>query len=225
MALSICTWMWGDKYSPEYVNRLHRGLRRNLTRPFRFLLMTESSRDIALPFLIERYPIPDPDLCTKDCFARLRMFDPAWQKSLNLVGPIVCIDLDVVITGNCDQLFDRQEPLVVLQGANAANPCPYNCSVFMLWPGTNPEVWSEFSLEAAQGIPHYGFPDDQGWLHALVPGAAAWRVGPSSGIYAYRKPQWPPSDRLPADARIVAFPGRRDPSHFQHLGWVKEHWV
>ena len=41
MALVVCTWLWGKKYSPIYVERLHAGLRKHLKQPFRFMCMTE----------------------------------------------------------------------------------------------------------------------------------------------------------------------------------------
>src|SRR5262245_4453870 len=224
--LAIVTWLWGHKYSPEYVWRLHRGLARNLRQPFRFLLMTERDRSFAaLPAGVERHAIKHPHLCAlPGCFARLHMFERGWQQNRRLDGPIVCLDLDIVITGELDRLFDRHEPLVILQGANSQNPCPFNCSVFMLQPGAHPELWSDFSLEAARKIPFDVFPDDQGWIHYHVPDAATWPVG-TSGIYAFRKPAWPVGDMLPADARIVAFPGKRDPALFvAQLPWIRKHW-
>ena len=152
------------------------------------------------------------------------MFDPAWQAEHGITGRLVCMDLDMIITGPLDELFDRPEPFAILQGANAANPCPYNGSLMQLRAGAHPEVWSEFNLEAARAAPFYEFPDDQGWLAHKVPNAAGWRAGPESGAYAFQKPGWPRGEALPRNARVVAFPGWRDPIGFQHLPWVQEHW-
>jgi hypothetical protein len=225
--LAIITWLWGNKYSPEYVWRLHRGVARNLKQPFRFLLMTERERGLDVPAGIERHAIKDPAFCKiPGCFARLRMFNPGWQQARELDGPVVCLDLDIVITGSLDALFAHDDPFVVLHGANSSNPCPYNCSVFMFQPGAYPELWSDFSIPASYKIPFHEFPDDQGWIHHKVPRAAAWHVGPPSGIYAFRKPMWPQGDELPADARIVCFPGKRDPAAFvRQLAWIRQHWV
>src|SRR5262245_66297859 len=98
--LNIVTWLWGHKYSPDYVWRLHRGCARNLKQPFRFLLMTERERSFpALPPGIERHAIKDPNLCkSPGCFARLRIFNRGWQQARELNGPVVCLDLDIVIT-------------------------------------------------------------------------------------------------------------------------------
>jgi hypothetical protein len=225
VALVICTWLWGEKYGPDYVRKLAAGVRRNLSQPHRFIVIAD--RDIDIEGVLT-FEIPQADrylLKEKGCFARLRMFDPVWQKLTQIHDRLVCLDLDVVITGPLDPLFDRSEFFVILQGANAVNPNPYNGSVMMLKADSHPEVWSGFSLEAAGNNPFHEFPDDQGWIHHKISNAAGWKTGAESGIYAFRKPGWPKGNTLPSGARIVAFPGHRDPSQFTHLDWVKEHWI
>lgn len=209
--LTVCTWRWGQKYSDGYVARLEAGLRRHLRQPFAFRVFAPEPADAALT------EVPG-------CFARLRMFDPAWQETNGVRGRLVCLDLDLIVTGPLDDLFDRPEPFVILQGANAANPCPFNGSVQMLRAGAHPEVWTDFSLEAARALPFHEFPDDQGYLAHKIPGAAGWPAGRESGVYGFQKPGWPRGEALPRDARIVAFPGWRDPIGYQHLTWVQEHW-
>lgn len=210
--LHIVTFHWGDKYGPEYVERLAAGVARHVHQPHKFEILA---------------PHPSDEHLTKipGCFARLRLFDPFWQFIQGLDGSddrIVCMDLDTVITGPLDPLF-RPEPFLILQGANSANPCPYNGSLWALKPGYRPDVWADFSIEAAQRIPAHSFPDDQGWMAHKLPGAAGWKAG-EGGVYAMGKPGWPKGTDLPADARIVVFPGWRDPAKFAHLPWVKEHW-
>jgi uncharacterized protein YbdZ (MbtH family) len=130
-----------------------------------------------------------------------------------------------VVTGLLDPLFDRPEPFLIWQGANQSNPNPYNGSVMMLRKGAHPEVWRDLTPAAVEAIERHEFPDDQGWLWHKLPGAAGWPVGEDSGIWAFGKRGWPADNRLPAAARIVAFPGKRDPAQITHLDWVKEHWT
>lgn len=209
--LTILTWFWGNKYGKEYVEKLSAGLRRHVKQPYHFVVVYPDSEDHYLT------QVPG-------CFVRLRMFDPVWQGRRNL-DKFVCVDLDVVITGDLDPLFGRPEPFVILAGANSVNPCPYNGSLMMLQAGAYPEVWWDFSLDEVKAIPYYEFPDDQGWIAHKLPNAATWQVGPESGVYAYRKPKWPPlGDRCPADARLVVFPGSRDPKQVKHLPWVRDNW-
>lgn len=135
------------------------------------------------------------------------------------------MDLDSVVTGPLDPLFNRPDNFMILTGANAINPCPYNGSLWMLRAGYRPDVSSQFTLEAANQIPFYEFPDDQAWFAHKLPGVIGWKVGAPSGVYAFQKPGWPKGDELPKDARLVVFPGWRDPAKFTHLPWVRERWA
>lgn len=209
--IHVITWVWGSKYPPHYVERLRSAVARNLKQEHRFIVCR---------------PAPCDEHLTKvpGCFARLRTFDPAWQaaKGIEPGDRIVCLDLDLVVTGSLDALLDRDEPFVILQGVNAANPCKFNGSVWLLRAGYRPDVWSDFSLEAAGKVPFYIFPEDQAWFAAKMPDAAGF--GPAEGVYGFKKPGWPDGEQLPANACLVAFFGKRDPSQFRHLPWLKEHW-
>lgn len=210
--IHIGCWRWGSKYGPEYVDRLQAALFRNVSKVFMFHVWEPRPED--------RYLTEIPG-----CFARLRTFDPKWQKDqcIREGEKIVCLDLDLVVTGSLDGLFDRAEPFVILQGVNAKNPCPMNGSLWMLRAGYRPDVWSEFSLDLASKIVFDSFPDDQAWFWDMMPDAGAF--GPEQGVYAFQKPGWPKGDALPKDARIVAFPGWRDPAKFTNLEWVRRHWL
>lgn len=209
--LTIGTWLWGDKFNKAHVEKLREGIKRNLKQPFIWKLFRPEARDIALT------KIPG-------CFCRLRMFDPLWQEKNDIDDRLVIVDLDTVITGPLDPLFDRDEPFVIMQGANATNPCPFNGALQMLCAGAHPEVWKDFSLEAARQVPFHSFPDDQGWIHHKVPDAAGWRCGSEYGVYVYQKRGWPAdTTQLPAGARLVTFIND-DPAKLLHLDWVRDNW-
>jgi len=223
--LTIATWCWGLKYDHNYVAKLAAGVRRNVGLPHRFVVVTDN---LTLGrYADDAWRIAAQDLFLTShpgCLARLRMFDPVWQMEHGIAAGdrLVCIDLDAIVTGTLDPLFDRDDDFTILQGVNSANPNPYNGSIFMLRGGVHPEVWRDFSLEAVRKVPHFTIPDDQAWFHHKMPHAGAW--GPYDGVYGFGKPGWPKGDELPTGARLVAFPGHRDPSKFTHLGWVREHW-
>lgn len=211
--LVVVTWLWGTKYSDEDVRKLHSGLSRHLKQQHRFF--------VAKPLANDQY-LTD----IKGCFCRLRMFDPEWQKLMQMAedDKLVCIDLDVVITGPLDHLFNRPETFMILQGANTLNPCPFNGSLMMLRAGWHADVWSDFSIQKVQSVPFHEFPDDQGWIHHKLPRAAGWQAGARSGVYAFQKPGWPKGVDLPKDACMVVFPGWRSPQTFKHIKWVQQHW-
>jgi hypothetical protein len=210
--LNVVVWSWGTKYGREYVERLFAGVHRHLARPFMPWVFHPNEADHHLT------QIPG-------CFARLRMFDPAFQRHHGLKGRVVCLDLDAIVTGPLDQVFDRDEDFVILQGANASNPCPYNGSLMSFRVGAHPDIWEDFSLDAVKASPKHEFHDDQGWYWHKISDAAGWTAGPESGVYAFQKPGWPKGEKLPEDASLVVLPGWRDPAKFTHLDWVKEHWA
>ncbi len=226
--LFVCTWLWGKKWPPVYVERLGKALRRNLKQPFRFVLVTDQKvqggADIVLP--IEE---ADREILAKPgCLVRMRMFDPAWQEKIGAVpgDRIVNIDVDAIVTAGLDPLFDRDDEFTIMQGFNGTNPCPFNGSLWMFRAGCRHDVWSDFSFASykARGVPYHAFPDDQGWLHHKFPNAAAYT--PRDGVYAMKKIGWGTAGRrvLPAGARFVAFPGR-DPQTYVGVNWVDKHWV
>jgi hypothetical protein len=210
-SLLITTWSWGTKYGPEYVERLRAAVARNLTWRHEFRVLEPEPEDMHLT-------------AVPGCFARLRAFDVAWQRRQGMKpgDRIVCLDLDLIVTGRLDDMLARPEPFAILQGVNG-HAGRFNGSVWWTMAGYRPDVWSDFSLEAAAKVPHAEFPDDQAWFEAKMPDAGA--LGAEEGVFAFQKRNWPRGDALPKGARIVAFPGWRDPSKFTQLEWVKEHWA
>jgi len=223
VALDIITWIWGTKYTTLDIRKLYSGVKKHLKQPFTFNVFTQGPL-VGLPTEIVVRPIADPVLTQRHCFCRLRQFHPRWQEANGFRGRIISLDLDAVITGPLDPLFDRPEDFLILQGVNSNNPNPFNGSVTMLRAGKHPEVWDDFSVEKARKTPFYEFPDDQGWIWHKLPNASGWKGGSPSGIYAFQKPGWPAGLVFPTDARIVAFIGAKKPSMYRHLGWVQRHW-
>lgn len=227
--LKIVTWFWGSKYPLDWVVRLAAGVRRNLHQPYEFILVCDKKLSGSLKFVDRVIEQPSELYERKGCFARLIMYSPEWQQRHGIEGRLVCMDIDSVITGPLDPLFDRPESFVILQGGNAANPCPYNGALQMVRSGTHSEVWSNFTWEAGQKTPFHEFPDDQGWLSVQVPNAAGWKCGKESGVYVFQKPGWPGYPRfgngLPSGARLVTFNGWRSPSKFKHLHWISRNWT
>lgn len=223
--LFVCCWLWGAKWPSVYAERLFAGLRRNIAQDFRSVLITDHlvtcGADIVSPIKVDDYLL----LEKPGCLARMRMFDPAWQEEIGArTGDrIVCVDVDAVITGSLDPLFDRADDFTIMQGFNTTNPCPFQGSLWMFRAGARHDVWTDFSYEAAKRGPFHSIPDDQGWLHSKFPAAAGWTT--ADGVYAFKKQGWDDGRRkLPENARIVAFPGR-DPGKYPDVSWIKQHWL
>ena len=53
----ILCMKWGDKYGPEYVNRLYNIVKQHLTLPFTFICLTDDPTGINPA--VQCHPIPD----------------------------------------------------------------------------------------------------------------------------------------------------------------------
>ena len=96
---------YGRYYGPEYVNRLFASVARNLTRPFRFVCVTNDVSGIrpeveCVPFM-ESPNVPGRKW--PNIFSKLTLFKDGFA---DLKGATLFLDLDVLITGPLDRFFD-----------------------------------------------------------------------------------------------------------------------
>jgi hypothetical protein len=108
--VNILTLKWGDAYSAEYVNRIYRGVKRNLKRPFRFVCVTDDPKGLVEgvePVAFPPKPAFFPDgkhYSYWPCiYVKLLVFEPGFA---NLVGPTLFLDIDQIIVGDLDRFFD-----------------------------------------------------------------------------------------------------------------------
>ena len=96
---------WGDYYGPEYVNRLYAGVKRNLSRPFRFVCVTDDRTGLVEG--IDAVSIPDnPEVIGREwpnIFVKLCLFRDGFA---DLEGPTLFLDIDLLVTGPLDKFFD-----------------------------------------------------------------------------------------------------------------------
>jgi hypothetical protein len=105
---------WGTLYGPDYVNVLYAASRRNLAGDFRFICLTDDASGLRPE--VECHPIPDRGL-GRDYYGR-----GGWPKLLlhekalaGLEGRGLFIDLDSVITGPLDPLFEEPGGIVMIR--------------------------------------------------------------------------------------------------------------
>jgi hypothetical protein len=253
--ITFVSWLWRGntmgpgrvEYVADHVNRLDAMLQRHVTLPFEHVCVTDMPDDI-VPWVRIVPMWPELGGYGK-CYRRLKVFDPAMRQVL---GPrIVSIDLDTVITGNIDHLFNRPEPFVIWGDrtqVDAAAGTPYCGSLFMLEIGYRPDVWRGFDPAVALGLRKAKgwVGSDQAWMAHTIEGAPVWtkrdgvfsfrldiqlRIGlRPGGMIAGRNRPARPQNRdgsLPEAARIVFFHGAEDPSQTHlhvHHKWISEHW-
>lgn len=233
--LSVVTWRWKpiegyrSTFAPETVNVLRRMVARHYPDPHRFICCTDDPRGLdadieIVPLWDDHAMVPHPSSPMQpSCYRRLKAFAPEMRE---IFGPrFVSMDLDCVITGDLRPLWNRPEEFVGLAGTQP--PTTFNGSMLLMTAGARARVWNEFhpvySPKNARRAGHYG--SDQAWIsYILGPDEARWT--PADGVYTYRLHVAPREGRLPEDARIVFFSGKKDPwsADVRELDWVQQHW-
>lgn len=99
----ICT-KWGTKFGPEYVNRLHRMVRRHLGGAFRFVCFTDDARGFDAG--IEHFPLPPVPVVGDRNNRGWKKLGVLSRPLGDLSGQALYLDLDVVITGALDPFFE-----------------------------------------------------------------------------------------------------------------------
>ena len=103
--VNILCFKWGTCYGPEYVNRLYSGISRNLSRPFRFVCVTDNP--VGLKDGVESVPFPDSPPGWRhnwpNIFVKLMVFKDGFA---NLKGPTLFLDIDQIVLGRMDDFFD-----------------------------------------------------------------------------------------------------------------------
>lgn len=109
---------WGKKFNAEYVNRLYKMVKKNITIPYRFVCFTDDISGINPE--IETFSLPPiiiPDGPERG-WRKLSVFN----KNLgNLKGKALCLDIDVVIINNIDCLFEENGEFRIIKDWGYAN--------------------------------------------------------------------------------------------------------
>jgi hypothetical protein len=235
--LDVVTFKWKPKFTAVNVNALFQMVCRHYHQPFRFSVVTDDARGIdqgirIIPLWDDHATVSSPYGARHPaCYRRLKLFAP---EARELIGErIVCLDLDVVITASLDDLWDRPEDAVFYKGQwgriSAPQSCnPYNGSMFMLTAGARPQVWQLFDPACSPRVAFragYGG-SDQAWLaYVLGKYEAVWTR--EDGVYSFRNDIAPNGYKLPYNARMVMFHGKRNPwdADLRHVEWIRKHYA
>lgn len=230
---TVLTFFWRDadrirdySFNHDHVRILKSMVERNLSIPHRFVCVTDDVIDgvECVPLCWEKH-VPGT------CFIRLQMRKPGWAKS---IGATRCLslDLDMVVVDKLDPLVNRQEDCVWWRNPNFPKPyrAHYQTSMQLFDAGSRPELWTHFDPKETPKWVNWRFGGaEQAWVsEALRWDEATWDH--RDGVYgAGRLGDWnsEASVELPSNARIVSFPGNREPSQEavqEKHPWVKEHY-
>ena len=214
---------WGSKYDSYYVNRLYAGVVSNLSRPTDFYCMTEDPTGIRSEVKI--LPLPDEPFSPiirkeleksrrKGAFGKISLFKPGLIKDS---GPILGFDLDVVITGPLDDLFDYAPGKVCMRhdwlAARIGRPDGHG-SVFRFDPERHSFLYEDFASDAANLMRRAKY-SEQKYTSMQAQKYNEFAYFPGDWIASYKRDAMRPfplnhfqEPRLPTGAKVVCFHGR-----------------
>lgn len=239
---TVACMKWGQRYGPEYVNRLHGAVRRHTTRDIRFVCFTDDPT--ALDEGVEVHPLPPIELPDRVSWLPWRKLS-VWQSPLaDLSGDVLFLDIDIVVVGALDPFFDYEPGrFCVIENWTQRGEGVGNTSVFRLQVGAHTHIFEDFQKDPEAVLAEHRI--EQQYISAMVPDMAFW---PNEWCVSFKHdlvPRFPANwfrePSLGPEARVVAFTGLPDPDqaaegrwpapwwkkfykHAKPAAWISEHW-
>ncbi len=243
MTATVICMKWGTRYGPEYVNRLYAGIKRHTKRAVRFVCLTDNTDGLHPD--IETRPVPPINIP-----ARVASWKPwpklaVWQDPLyDLTGDVLFLDIDLIITGPLDDLFDYYPgEYCVIENWTQFGQGVGNTSVFRFPVGKYAHIYTNFVADPEGIMRDYKI--EQQYISARIPEQRFW---PRAWCISFKHSCLPPvplrwfkAPELPKDARVIAFTGKPDPDEaaegrwpaawykkfyktIRPTPWINQHW-
>lgn len=222
-------------YSWDYVEKLHRGLQRNLSIPVRMHVYTEAERDVPdtmIKHVLEEWPnVRGPK---RSWWYKIQLFNTELFS-----GDLLYFDLDTVITGNLDWIWvlSTDQYFWALKDFQYLyrNVIKINSSV--MW--FNNQLWKNVykNLDLTKiriANKHYG---DQDHIYANIPrhrvkfldshrvNSWRWQAHDGGWDFANKKHKNPGAGtKLEPDVSILVFHGNPKPHEIQDE-LTNKHWI
>ena len=238
-SVNIICMKWGDKFPPEYVNRLYAMVSRNLTRPFRFVCFTEKGEGIRTE--VEIQPLPELELPPHSPERGWRKLTVLKKDFGGLSGKALFLDLDVVIVGNIDCFFDLGGEFLIAHDKKKPQKIEGNSSVFRFEIGQYSEVLDYFeknSERVKSEVRH-----EQAYLSREIYNLGQLQYWPDDWVPSFKYgccPSWFKSwfqaPAIPTGAKVILFHGLPNPPeaikgvsgkwyrHIKPSPWIADYW-
>lgn len=219
--LNIVCFLWygnrwkRDDMGAEYVNRLFRGVSRNLNIPHSFICFTNHPKGIFRG--VKVIPLDPPSW--KGCLPKVYMFNP----DLGLKGQIFSLDLDVVIVGSLDDMCSYRGDFCVRSRFKVGQEYKMDGDIVGFRVGFGVDtIWEEF-INDPQFAEEMTGGRERYWYRYWVGDCDRWQVLYPGQLISYKR-HVRSRKILPENARIVSCHGFPRPHQIKEP-WIKEHWI
>jgi hypothetical protein len=227
---------WGDRYGPDYVNRLFAMVARHLAAPHRFVCLTDDPAGIRSE--VECRPLPAIELADAPPHSGWRKLSCLSPELDDLDGPVLFLDLDLVIVASIDCLFAHPGAFCIIENWTQRGRGIGNSSVFRFETGALRAVLHRSCADAAEIV--RSWPNEQTYLSRSVGEVTFW---PQSWCRSFKhdclpaRPLRPFREAgIPQNARVIVFHGEPKPPEaargvwpqsltgLRPVSWIAEHW-
>lgn len=183
--LKICTVYFDGIYTPDYVSKLYKSLKRNSTIPFEFICLsdTDVEADVVLPY--------NHHSNIKKHWHKLKFFSSQFANQ-QPGDEIVIMDIDQVITGNVDDLIGHtvSDNELITYGQWWENKLGINGGFYKFKSGSLNFVWDDFALNPEYWQLHFY---ENGTVHKKYYGEqnyVKWKILEHKAKLTKTPPQW-----------------------------------
>jgi hypothetical protein len=218
-AVNVLCIKWGKKYGPEYVNKLHSMVRRNLKRPFRFVCLTDDATGIGPE--VEVKPIPMVGFSEFDerkpwSFGHGWLKLTSFKKELyDLQGRTLFLDLDIVIVDRLDPFFDEPGDFIVIKEWDKRDETG-NTSCYLYTIGAHADALEHLKSGYPQSIADVR--NEQEFITQYLARQGKLSYWPDAWCRSFKRhcmrrglAGWFAQPQIPKGARIIVFHGKPNP--------------
>lgn len=225
MLTVLCVYVKGPfPYTADYVVRLERMARRYISRPFRFVCLTDRPDEIkrhvdvtiVIPSMADVVPQNGAGY-----WAKVRLFDPA----LDFRGRLLYLDLDTLIVAPLDPIIDYQASLALTADALVLERAHldkdrygrrlvrrFNSSVMVWQGGMHADLWTRWTPAVAQRLS-----TDQDWIGEQAEDAVGMPLEWFPRISRVQPP-WP------IEAKVVLSKKPKNAEACERWPWFEPMW-
>ena len=248
--IKIFSLFYEGKYSPDYVTKLYRGLKRNIKVPFKYIVYSDS-RDIECDEIIPIYK----NKKIKEHWYKLRFFDSEFTGP----GEIIVLDIDQIILKDITEMVVwpvKHKELISYESWWNNSPVSINGGWYKFQAGSfdyiwqkyikDPLYWSEYYYN--RSIVHFKYFGEQNFVEENVWDAG---VGKQAGLISHYPGEWVGKwthnfdqnltyqqlyrkkfneefmiigDEINPKLKIVHFANPDNSIHQNKYHWVNEYW-
>ena len=250
--IKICTTYFEGMYTPDYVGKLYRSIKRNTSIPFEFICLSDNKdveADVILPY--------NHHSKFKIHWHKLKYFSSIFANQ-KPGDEIIIMDIDQVIVGNLDDMigWPVEDNELVTYNSWWNKNLPINGGWYKFKSGTLNFVWDEFCHRHSfwqnyfyeKGIVHHNYYGEQNYVYMIM---NDWiNVRKNKGKITLMPPEWLGKyqndyrnmikhnqtysekfntdymilDKPHPNLKVVHFAGTSDSIHNSKEPWLKEFW-